>query len=129
MDRAEIERKIMSETVVEKTREIPAHGGKKPVTITLRIPEVTVTDSQGRHIVISPEQAEPVRAKMDYVADWIDDCDARPMRCATKLFGFPEVGWHFWSLDAQRGKSLLVRTTQAAGVVTTKSTTTVGKGN
>ncbi len=66
----------MSETVVEKTWEIPAHGGKGPVTVTLRVPEVTVTDSRGRHIVISPEQADLVSAKLGYIADWILDAPA-----------------------------------------------------
>jgi len=71
MNRVEIERKVMSETVVEKTWEIPAHGGKGPLTIALRLPEVTITDSQGRHIVISPEQADLVSVKMSYIVDWI----------------------------------------------------------
>ncbi|MBA2472108.1 MAG: hypothetical protein H0V41_07665 [Pseudonocardiales bacterium] len=39
MDRVEIERKIMSEMVIEKTWEIPAYGGKGPVTVALRMPE------------------------------------------------------------------------------------------
>ncbi|MGH3822153.1 MAG: hypothetical protein ACRDRA_04830, partial [Pseudonocardiaceae bacterium] len=64
-----------SETVVEKTWEIPAHGGKGPVTITLRMPEVTITDSEGRHIVIAPEQADVVSTRMGGIADWIDNCD------------------------------------------------------
>lgn len=71
-----MERKLMSETVVEKTWHIPAHGDKGPVTITLRMPEVTVTDSAGRHIVIAPEQADLVSARMGNIADWIDDCTA-----------------------------------------------------
>lgn len=73
IDAVEIERKIMSETVVEKTWEVPAHGGKGPVTVTLRMPEVTITDSQGRHIVISPQQADIVSSKMGDIAYWIDD--------------------------------------------------------
>ncbi len=76
MDRVELERKIMSETVIEKTWQIPAHGGKGPVTVALRMPEVTITDSQGRHIVLSPEQADLVSAKMGYIADWIQDAAA-----------------------------------------------------
>ncbi|MGH4001585.1 MAG: hypothetical protein ACRDTJ_29450 [Pseudonocardiaceae bacterium] len=63
----------MSETVVEKIWEIPAQGGKGPVTVALRMPEVTITDSQGRHIVVSPEQADLVGTKMSYIADWIHD--------------------------------------------------------
>ncbi|MGH3980342.1 MAG: hypothetical protein ACRDRZ_15280 [Pseudonocardiaceae bacterium] len=73
MEMAEIERKIMDETEVEKTWQIPAHGGKGPVTITVRMPEVTVTDSQGRHIVISPEQADLVGSRMECIGLWIDD--------------------------------------------------------
>lgn len=73
MNLAEIERKAMSETVIEKTWEVPAHSGKGPVTITLRMPEVTITDSEGRHIVISPEQAEVVGSKMDAIACWLED--------------------------------------------------------
>ena len=38
---------------------------------TLRMPEVTVTDSQGRQIVISPEQADLVGCKMSSISDWI----------------------------------------------------------
>ncbi|MBV8542890.1 MAG: hypothetical protein JO063_01820 [Pseudonocardiales bacterium] len=63
MDRVDIERKIMNETVVEKTWEIPAQGGKGPVTIALRMPDVTITDSQGRYIVVSPEQADLVSSR------------------------------------------------------------------
>jgi hypothetical protein len=73
INRVDIERKIMSDIVVEKTWEIPAHDGKGPVTVTLRMPEVTIIDSQGRHIVISPEQADLVSARMSYIADWIND--------------------------------------------------------
>ncbi|MGH3815948.1 MAG: hypothetical protein ACRDUV_26460 [Pseudonocardiaceae bacterium] len=73
MDIVDVERRIMSETVVEKTWEIPAHGGKGPVTIALRMPEVTITDSEGRHIVISPEQADIVSARVGDIAYWIED--------------------------------------------------------
>jgi hypothetical protein len=56
IDPVEIERKIMSQAMVEKAWEVPAHGGKGPVTVTLRMPDVTITDSEGRHIVISPSR-------------------------------------------------------------------------
>ncbi len=59
--------------MVEKTWEVPAHSGKGPVTITLRMPEVTIADSQGRHIVISPEQADIVSSKMEDIACWLED--------------------------------------------------------
>lgn len=73
IDPVEIERKIMSQAVVEKTWEVPAHGGKGPVTVTLRMPDVTITDSEGRHIVISPEQADVVSSKMGDIAYWFED--------------------------------------------------------
>lgn len=56
---------------VRATVDGSTHG---PVTITLRMPEVTITDSQGRHIVISPEQAGIVSSKMGDIAYWIHDC-------------------------------------------------------
>ncbi|MGQ0717110.1 MAG: hypothetical protein ACT4NP_07295 [Pseudonocardiales bacterium] len=77
-DPVEIERKIMNATVVEKTWEIPAHNGKGPVTITLRMPEVTITDSEGRHIVISPAQADVVSSKMGDIAYWFEDIRDAP---------------------------------------------------
>ena len=64
----DIERRIMSEAVVEKIWQVPAHSGKGPVTITLRPSEVTITDSQGRHIVISPEQADILSSKVGDIA-------------------------------------------------------------
>ncbi|MGH3779144.1 MAG: hypothetical protein ACRDRO_00570 [Pseudonocardiaceae bacterium] len=70
----EIERKIMDATVVEKTWEIPAHNGKGPVTVAPRMPDVTVTDSEGRHIVTSPQQTDMVSSRMIDIGWWIDDC-------------------------------------------------------
>jgi hypothetical protein len=48
--RMEIEQRIMAESVREKAWTVPAQGGKGPVTVALRLPEVRVTDSAGRHI-------------------------------------------------------------------------------
>jgi len=73
MDRVEREREAMDAVVVEKVWEIPAHGGKGPVTIKLRIPEVTITDSEGRHVVISPQQADLVSDKMADISVWFED--------------------------------------------------------
>lgn len=64
----------MDAAVVEKTWQIPAHNGKGPVTIALRMPEVTITDSEGRYIVISPQQAEVVSSRLDDISGWIYDC-------------------------------------------------------
>ena len=69
--------KATTETVVEKTWQIPANGGKAgPVTVVLRIPHVLIIDSQGRHILVAPEQAELVSTKMGEVANWIRNAAA-----------------------------------------------------
>jgi hypothetical protein len=64
---------IMSDAVVEKSWQIEAHGGKGPVTITLRMPEVKITDSESRYILISPGQADVVSSQMGDIAYWIDE--------------------------------------------------------
>ena len=38
------------------------------------MPDVTITDSEGRHIVISPEQADLVASRMVDIGWWIHDC-------------------------------------------------------
>ncbi len=76
MNRAELDLKAMDQFMVEKTWQIPAHSGKGPVTITVRMPEVTITDSQGRHIVISPEQADLVGDRLEDIGWWLQDVDA-----------------------------------------------------
>ncbi|MDQ3760496.1 MAG: hypothetical protein M3460_01980 [Actinomycetota bacterium] len=63
----------MSKTAVEKSWEIPAHDGKGPITIVLRMPDVVIIDSRGRHILVATEQAHLLSAKMGYVANWIRD--------------------------------------------------------
>lgn len=68
-DHAPVERRHR----LDKTWEIPAHSGKGPVTVMLRMPDVTITDSQGRYIMISPEQSDLVGARMSYISDWIRD--------------------------------------------------------
>jgi hypothetical protein len=73
VDITDVERRIMSEVVVEKTWQVPACCGKGPVTITLQLPEVTITDSEGRYIVIAPQQAEIVSSRMDEISCWMND--------------------------------------------------------
>jgi hypothetical protein len=71
------EQTTVSEMVVEKTWEIPANGGKSgPVTLVVRMPNVLIIDSRGRHILVAPEQADLVSTKMGEVADWIRNAAA-----------------------------------------------------
>lgn len=66
-----------SEIMVEKTWQIQANGDKAgPVTVVVRIPNILIIDSRGRHILVAPEQAELVSAKMGEVADWIRNAAA-----------------------------------------------------
>jgi hypothetical protein len=61
----------LAEAIVDKTWKVPAYEGSGPVTLTLRLPEVTVTDSEGRYIVISPRQSEAVSSHMASISDWL----------------------------------------------------------
>lgn len=74
--REERESRMMARTPVEKTWYVPAHADKGPVSISLLIPEVCVTDSAGRQIVLAPEQAELVSAKLGNISDWLQHGDA-----------------------------------------------------
>jgi len=61
----------LAEAIVDKTWEVPAYEGSGPVTMSLRLPEVTVTDSEGRYIVISPRQSEQVGSHLASISDWL----------------------------------------------------------
>ena len=61
----------MDERVEEKSWQIPAHEGKGPVTMSLRLPELTITDSDGRFIVISPRQCAIVGSRLSDIDDWL----------------------------------------------------------
>lgn len=67
----EVGRQRLAEAVVEKTWQVPAYEGCGPVTMTLRLPEVTVTDSEGRYIVISPRQSGLVGMRIAAINDWL----------------------------------------------------------
>jgi hypothetical protein len=67
--------KRRTEAVVDKRWSIPAHEGHGPVTMSLLLPEVRVTDSEGRFIVISPRQSELVGDRMTDIASWLRDGD------------------------------------------------------
>lgn len=61
----------MSRVPSEKTWLVPARAHRGPMTISLRVPEVCVTDSDGRQITIAPEQAELLAAKLSRITDWL----------------------------------------------------------
>jgi hypothetical protein len=65
------QRAVMDRKVDEKTWTVAAHEDKGPVTMTLRLPEVCITDGDGRFIVISPRQAGLVGARMGHISDWL----------------------------------------------------------
>lgn len=69
MDSTEHEK--LAKAIVDKTWQVPAYEGAGPVTMTLRLPEVTITDSEGRFIVISPRQSELVSATMNDISEWL----------------------------------------------------------
>jgi hypothetical protein len=67
----EVGRQRLADAVVEKTWQVPAYEGSGPVTMTLRLPEVTITDSEGRYVVISPRQSGLVGMRMAAINDWL----------------------------------------------------------
>ena len=71
VDSDEIARRYMAEQVTEKVWRIPGYEGSGPITMTLRLPEVTISDSDGRHIVISPRQSAIVSSQLDRINDWL----------------------------------------------------------
>ena len=69
--RDDLAKRHLAEAVVDKTWEVPAYEGLGPVTMTLRLPEVTITDAEGRYIVISPRQSGLVGMRMAAINDWL----------------------------------------------------------
>lgn len=69
--REQIEKRVMAEQVTERVWHVPACEGAGPVTMTLRVPEVTITDSEGRFIVISPRQSAVVSSRLESINDWL----------------------------------------------------------
>ncbi len=73
--RAERELRLINETPKEKIWRIPPHDGREPVTVAVHLPEVHVTDAEGRQIVISPEQADRLGSKLGNINDWLQHGD------------------------------------------------------
>jgi hypothetical protein len=69
--REKVERQDMAEQVTEKLWHIPACEGSGPIVMTLKVPDVTITDSQGRFIVISPRQSAIVSSRLESINDWL----------------------------------------------------------
>lgn len=70
-DRDRLGHRRLAEAVVDKTWRIPAHEGMGPVTMTLRLPEVKITDSEGRFIVVSPRQSGLMGMRMAAIHEWL----------------------------------------------------------
>jgi hypothetical protein len=64
--------KAASEMVVEKTWQIPANGSKAgPVTVVVRMPDVLIIDSRGRHNPGGPRASSAREHQDGEVAAWI----------------------------------------------------------
>lgn len=71
--RARFETAAMQRAPREKRWTIPPQADKGPVNITLRLPEVQVDDSGGRHILIGPEQADVLGSRLIGIRDWLQE--------------------------------------------------------
>lgn len=69
--RARCELASMEQTPRQKQWTIPSQADKGPVNITLRLPNVRVDDSAGRHIEIGPEQADVLGSRLTAIRDWL----------------------------------------------------------
>ena len=69
--RDDLDRKTMSEQATIKVWKIPAYEGSGPVTMLLRVPEVRISDSEGRFIIISPRQSVLVGNRLESINDWL----------------------------------------------------------
>ena len=69
--RDELERRGMAEQATVKVWTIPAYEGSGPVTMTLRIPDVRIADSEGRFIIVSPRQSAIVGSRLESINDWL----------------------------------------------------------
>lgn len=67
----ELARQRLAEAVVDKTWQVPAYDGAGPVTMTLRLPEVKITDSEGRYVIISPRQSGLVGMRLTHISEWL----------------------------------------------------------
>jgi hypothetical protein len=79
MDGNELDRRLVAEQATEKVWQIPALEGAGPITMTLQLPQITITDSDGRFIVISPKQSAIVGSRLAVIDDWLqygDEGDA-----------------------------------------------------
>ncbi|MGH3624280.1 MAG: hypothetical protein ACRDQ5_21250 [Sciscionella sp.] len=68
-------RQRMETQPTDRTWQVPAHHDKGPVTITLRLPDITITDSEGRYIVVTPKQSALVGSRLDHIYDWFTQDD------------------------------------------------------
>jgi hypothetical protein len=68
--REELDRLRMAQQATEKVWRIAAYEGSGPVVMTMRVPEITITDSDGRFIVISPRQSAIISSRLGFINDW-----------------------------------------------------------
>lgn len=71
--RTRFEIAAMTRTPRQKQWTIPPQADKGPVHITVRLPEVQVDDSGGRHILIGPEQADVLGSRLIGIRDWLQE--------------------------------------------------------
>ena len=69
--RDDLDRRTMAEQDTVKVWTIPASEGSGPVTMILRVPEVRISDSEGRYIIISPRQSALVGNRLETINDWL----------------------------------------------------------
>lgn len=64
LDIRAVERKYMEATPETWTWSVDGVGNHGPVTMTLQVPQVTITDAAGNSITVTPKQAETISSRL-----------------------------------------------------------------
>ncbi|MGQ0840848.1 hypothetical protein [Actinokineospora sp.] len=72
---AAMHQEIMNRVPVEKTWSVGGRDGQGAARMTMRMPDVTITDGEGRHIVLTPGQSAVIGRYMSETLDWLEEFD------------------------------------------------------
>lgn len=61
--------------LVAKAWQVPGADGVGPVTMTVCVSEVRITDADGRYVVLAPQQSADVGAELVDIGDWLAAAD------------------------------------------------------
>jgi hypothetical protein len=69
---AQVHREMMDRTPLSKTWTVESHDNQGPAIMTMRMPDITITDAEGRHIVLTAKQCAVLGSYMTDTLEWIE---------------------------------------------------------